>query len=137
MHTELYSFNVFIIFQDTETVSERDVSMVDALEGSIPSLDGTFIIEQQDHCQSFNVSAEFEEEEAIVERYVHIFVTNAFLATVLYVNFKNEHCILVVLYACCITLPSFLFAEFEIDKSDFEAFSRPFKIAKISIKKIL
>jgi hypothetical protein len=34
MHTELYSFNVFIIFQDTETVSERDVSMVDALEGS-------------------------------------------------------------------------------------------------------
>ena len=27
-------------------------------------------------------------------------------------------------------------AEFEIDKSDFEAFSRPFKIAKISIKKI-
>ena len=62
MHTELYSFNVF---QDTETASERDVSMVDALEGSIPSLDGTFIIEQQDHCQSFNVSAEFEEEEAI------------------------------------------------------------------------
>jgi hypothetical protein len=34
MHTELYSFNVF---QDTETASERDVSMVDALEGSIPS----------------------------------------------------------------------------------------------------
>ena len=29
-----------------------------------------------------------------------------------------------------------IFAEFEIDKSDFEAFSRPFKIAKISIKKI-
>jgi hypothetical protein len=29
------------------------------------------------------------------------------------------------------------FAEFEIDKSDFEAFSRPFKIAKFSIKKIL
>ena len=56
MHTELYSFNVFIIFQDTETVSERDVSMVDALKGSIPSLDGTFISEQQDHCQSFNVS---------------------------------------------------------------------------------
>ena len=26
--------------------------------------------------------------------------------------------------------------EFEIDKSDVEAFSRPFKIAKISIKKI-
>ena len=74
MHTELYSFNVF---QDTETASERDVSMVDALEGSIPSLDGTFIIEQQDHCQSFNVSAEFEEEEVIVERYV-IFVTNEF-----------------------------------------------------------
>ena len=79
MHTELYSFNVF---QDTETASERDVSMVDALEGSIPSLDGTFIMEQQDHCQSFNVSVEFE-EEAIVERYVHIFVTNAFLATVI------------------------------------------------------
>ena len=90
MHTELYSFN---IFQDTETVSEHDVSMVDALEGSIPLLDGTFIIEQQDHCQSFNVSAEFEEEEVIVERYVHIFATNAFLATVLFVNFKNEHCI--------------------------------------------
>ena len=30
-----------------------------------------------------------------------------------------------------------IFAEFEIDKSDFEAFSRPFKIAKISIKKYL
>ena len=29
-----------------------------------------------------------------------------------------------------------IFAEFEIDKSDFEAFSRPFKIAKFSIKKI-
>jgi hypothetical protein len=29
-----------------------------------------------------------------------------------------------------------IFAEFEIDKSDFEAFSRPFKIVKISIKKI-
>jgi hypothetical protein len=29
-----------------------------------------------------------------------------------------------------------IFAEFEIDKSDFEAFSRPFKIAQISIKKI-
>jgi hypothetical protein len=29
-----------------------------------------------------------------------------------------------------------IFAEFEIEKSDFEAFSRPFKIAKISIKKI-
>jgi hypothetical protein len=84
MHTELYSFNVF---QDTETASERDVSMVDALEGSIPSLDGTFIIEQQDHCQSFNVSVEFEEEEAIVERCVHIFVTNAFLATVLLCQF--------------------------------------------------
>jgi hypothetical protein len=28
------------------------------------------------------------------------------------------------------------FAEFEIDKSDFEAFSRPFKIAKFFIKKI-
>jgi hypothetical protein len=27
-----------------------------------------------------------------------------------------------------------IFAEFEIDKSDFEAFSRPFKITKISIK---
>ena len=27
-------------------------------------------------------------------------------------------------------------AEFEIDKIDFEAFSRPFKIAKISNKKI-
>jgi hypothetical protein len=53
MHTELYSFNVF---QDTETVSEHDVFMVDTLEGSIPSLDGTFISEQQDHCQSFNVS---------------------------------------------------------------------------------
>ena len=26
-----------------------------------------------------------------------------------------------------------IFAEFEIDKSDFEAFSRPFKIAQISI----
>ena len=30
-----------------------------------------------------------------------------------------------------------IFAEFEIDKSDFEAFSRPFRIAKISIKKYL
>ena len=30
-----------------------------------------------------------------------------------------------------------IFAEFEIDKSDNEAFSRPFKIAKISIKKYL
>ena len=97
MHTELYSFNVFAIFQDTETVSKRAVAMVDALECSIPSLDGTYIIQQQDQYQSFNVSAEFEEEEAIVERYVHIFVTNAFLATVLFVNFKNEHCILVVL----------------------------------------
>ena len=29
-----------------------------------------------------------------------------------------------------------IFAEFEIDKSDTEALSRPFKIAKISIKKI-
>ena len=29
-----------------------------------------------------------------------------------------------------------IFAEFEKDKSDFEAFSSPFKIAKISIKKI-
>ena len=29
-----------------------------------------------------------------------------------------------------------MFAEFEIDKSDFEAFSRTFIIAKISIKKI-
>ena len=29
-----------------------------------------------------------------------------------------------------------IFAEFEIDKSDFEAFSRSFKIAKISVKKI-
>jgi hypothetical protein len=29
-----------------------------------------------------------------------------------------------------------IFAEFEIDKSGFEAFSRVFKIAKISIKKI-
>jgi hypothetical protein len=29
-----------------------------------------------------------------------------------------------------------IFDEFEIDKSDFEAFSRPFKIAKISVKKI-
>ena len=29
-----------------------------------------------------------------------------------------------------------IFAKFEIDKSDFEAFSRPFRIAKISIKKI-
>jgi hypothetical protein len=75
MKTELYSFNVF---QDTETVSEHDVSMVDALEGSIPSLDGTFIIEQQDHCQSCNVSVEFEEEEVIVEKYVHNFVTNEF-----------------------------------------------------------
>ena len=28
-----------------------------------------------------------------------------------------------------------IFAEFEIDKRDFEAFRRPFKIAKISIKK--
>ena len=27
-----------------------------------------------------------------------------------------------------------IFAEFEIDKSDFETFSRPFKFAKISIK---
>jgi dTDP-4-dehydrorhamnose reductase len=26
-----------------------------------------------------------------------------------------------------------IFSEFEIDKSDFEAFSRPFKMAKISI----
>ena len=33
------------VFQETETVCEHDVSMVDALEGSIPSLDGTFIIE--------------------------------------------------------------------------------------------
>ena len=73
MHTELYTLHVF---QETETVSERDVFMVDALEGSIPSLDGTFIIEQQDHCQSFNVSVEFVEKEVIVERYVHIFVTN-------------------------------------------------------------
>ena len=84
MHTELYSFNVF---QDTETVSDNDVSMVDTIEDFIPSLDGTFIIEQQDHCQSFNVSVEFEEEEAIVERCVHIFVTNAFLATVLLCQF--------------------------------------------------
>jgi hypothetical protein len=30
-----------------------------------------------------------------------------------------------------------IFAEFKIDKSDFEALSRPFKIAKISIKKYL
>ena len=29
-----------------------------------------------------------------------------------------------------------IFAEFEIDKRDFEAFRRPFKTAKISIKKI-
>ena len=29
-----------------------------------------------------------------------------------------------------------IFAEFEIDKSDFEAFSWPFKITKISIRKI-
>ena len=35
MHTELYSFNVF---QDTETVSDNDVSMVDTIEDSIPSL---------------------------------------------------------------------------------------------------
>jgi hypothetical protein len=28
-----------------------------------------------------------------------------------------------------------IFSEFEIDKSDFEAFSKPFKMAKISIKK--
>jgi hypothetical protein len=73
MHTELYSFNVF---QDTETVSDNDVSMVDTIEDSIPSLDGTFIIEQQYNYHSFNVSVEFEEEEEIVERYVHIFVTN-------------------------------------------------------------
>ena len=33
-------------------------------------------------------------------------------------------------------LQKIYFAEFEIDKSDFEAFSRPFKIAKFSIKKI-
>jgi hypothetical protein len=32
--------------------------------------------------------------------------------------------------------PKEIFAEFEIDKSGFEAFSRVFKIAKISIKKI-
>ena len=75
MHTELYSFNVF---QDTETVSDNDVSMVDTIEDFIPSLDGTFIIEQQDHCQSCNVSVEFEEEEVIVEKYVHNFVTNEF-----------------------------------------------------------
>ena len=30
-----------------------------------------------------------------------------------------------------------IFAEFEIDKSDSKAFSRPFKIAEISIKKYL
>jgi dTDP-4-dehydrorhamnose reductase len=30
-----------------------------------------------------------------------------------------------------------IFAEFEIDKSDFEAFSRPFKIAKTLLKKYL
>jgi hypothetical protein len=54
-----------------------------------------------------------KKKRPFVERYVHIFVINAFLATVLFVNFKNEHCILV---ACCITLHSFLFAEFEIDK---------------------
>jgi hypothetical protein len=30
-----------------------------------------------------------------------------------------------------------IFAEFEIDKSDVEALSRPFKIAKISIKKYI
>ena len=34
------------------------------------------------------------------------------------------------------TIAKEIFAEFKIDKSDFEAFSRPFKIAKISIKKI-
>jgi hypothetical protein len=32
------------------------------------------------------------------------------------------------------TFANEIFAEFEIDKSDFEAFSTPFKIAKISIK---
>jgi hypothetical protein len=45
MHTELYLFNVFTLFRDTETVSEHDLSMVDALEdllGSIPSLDTSF-----------------------------------------------------------------------------------------------
>ena len=34
------------------------------------------------------------------------------------------------------TIAKEIFAEFEIDKSDIEALSRPFKIAKISIKKI-
>jgi hypothetical protein len=52
------------------------------------------------------------------------------------VSWKTLHEYSSVCNACCITLPSFLFAEFEIDKSDFEAFSRQFKIAKISIKKI-
>jgi len=50
MHTELYLFNVFTLFQDTETVSEHDLSMVDSLEdllGFIPSFDGTYVIHSQ------------------------------------------------------------------------------------------
>ena len=35
------------------------------------------------------------------------------------------------------TFANEIFAEFEIDKSDYEAFSRRFKMAKISIKKYL
>ena len=101
MHTELYLFNVFTLFQDTETVSEHDLSMI------CPSMEPTSFTARPWLILQCFFRVCSRREEPIVERYVHIFATNAFLATVLFVNFKNEH-FSCFIYACCFTLPSFL-----------------------------